>query len=126
MTKQMFAVLAVLAVLWVAAPTVPSFSQSKETTLAKELAGKTVLVYAPSVAGGRYHVVTDVEVIRVGGRMYVAGIGGDTGQSEEKNWEKGLPVRIAADYIAAYYPLTQEQYQTLQKRGLPQQWPEKR
>ncbi len=38
--------------------------------------------------------------------------------------ENGVSVRIAADYIAAYYPLSEEQYQALQKRGMPQQWPE--
>ncbi len=125
MKKQMFAVVVVLAVLGLAAQAVPSFSQSKETTLATDLAGKTVLIYAPSVAGGRYHVVTNVEVIRVGGRTYLAGIGADTGQPVKENWEKGLPVRIWQDYVAAYYPLTQEQYQALQKRGIPQRWPER-
>jgi hypothetical protein len=123
MKKQMFAPVAVLAVLWVAAQAVPSFSQPKETTPADDLTGKTVLVYAPSVAGAGYHVVTHVEVIHVGGRTYLAGIGADTGLPDKENWEKGLPVRIAADYLAAYYPMTPEQYQILQLRGLPQQRP---
>ena len=78
------------------------------------------------MAGGRYHVVTNVEIVRFGSRMYLAGIGADTGRPDKDNWEKGLPVRITMDYIAAYYPLTQEEYQTLQKRGIPQRWPEGR
>ena len=129
MKKQMFSLVAILAVLWVSTQALPLFSQPplsnqpKETKVADDLAGKIALVYAPSVAGGRYHVVTNAKVIRVGGRTYLAGVGADTGRPEKENWEKGLSVRIAWDYVAAYYPITQEQYQTLLKHGLPQQWP---
>ena len=62
-----------------------------------EFEGKIVTVYLHDADAHQGAVLTDVELIELGGRIMLVGTGADTGQ--ENNWTAGTRVGLAWDKV---------------------------
>ncbi len=81
--------------------------------LSEPFVGKIVTVYT-SAQGERGFVLTDVKLETIGGRMFMVGIGADTGAQDD--WTKGLVISVAWDAVTTYMPMTPEQFKELAAR----------
>lgn len=73
-----------------------------------EFEGKVVTVYLSDPQEGTGQILTDAELLTIGGRLMLVGTGADTGV--EGDWTSGLRVGIAWDSIDIYYAMTQKQF----------------
>ena len=74
-----------------------------------EFAGKVVTVYLNGPEEQMGQVLKDVELLEIGGRQMLVGIGADTNQKGD--WTAGLRVGVAWDMVVMYYVMTPEQFE---------------
>jgi len=73
-----------------------------------EFAGKVVTVYLSDPQKGAGQILTDAELIEIGGRWMLVGTGADTGRDED--WTAGVRIGIAWDNVQIYYAMTEKQF----------------
>lgn len=71
-------------------------------------AGKVVTIYQSGTKSAGGHILVDVELKEICGRMILVGTGAETGRNE--NWAAGIQVGIAWDTVDTYFAMTHEQF----------------
>ena len=73
-----------------------------------EFDGKVVTVYLSGPEKRAGQILTDVELIELGGRTMIVGTGAETGHA--KDWTTGVRIGLAWDSVQSYYAMTKEQF----------------